>query len=65
MYLCIGALQQPSSFYGPATGDIFFDNFGCDGTEESLLDCSNEAPGPACSHQTEAGVRCNPAREYI
>ncbi len=60
------SLAQPSSFYGPTTIDIFFDNFGCTGSELSLLDCPSMVPGSTCTHQSEAGVRCNPARKiYI
>ena len=51
-----------SSFYGPGTGDIFLDNVGCTGTETGLLDCSSSMTTTSCSHSSDAGVRCNPAR---
>ncbi len=65
LLLLTGSQAQVSSFYGAATGDIFFDNFGCTGTELSLLDCTNDAAiiTGSCSHSSEAGVRCNPARK--
>ena len=63
--LPVGAIGSRSSVNGPGTGEIFLDNVGCTGTETSLLDCSPSMTATACSHSSDAGVRCNPARMSI
>ena len=61
-----GALAQRSSFYGGGTGAIFLDSLGCDGTEDGLLDCtSSTTPASTCTHNSDASIRCNPARKIV
>ena len=63
--LFVGAAGLGSAFFGLGTGEIFLDNVGCTGTETSLLDCSPSMTTTACSHSSDAGVRCNSARMSI
>ncbi|XP_041470263.1 deleted in malignant brain tumors 1 protein-like [Lytechinus variegatus] len=46
--------------FGEGTGTIHFSEFGCDGTEENLADCSHSGWGQHnCYHYEDAGLICN------
>ena len=45
--------------FGEGKGYIWIDEVECDGTEESIRECSFNAWGDEdCSHSEDAGVRC-------
>ena len=55
--------QTATSTFGEGSGPIFLTNFGCDGSEASLLSCSNTVfIGSYCTHGRDVGVRCE--RKY-
>ncbi|XP_022087751.1 deleted in malignant brain tumors 1 protein-like [Acanthaster planci] len=50
------------AWYGQGSGDIFLDDVDCDGSEESLLDCTfTDRFNHNCQHSEDAGVVCQPA----
>ncbi|XP_063969555.1 deleted in malignant brain tumors 1 protein-like [Lytechinus pictus] len=55
-----GALDAPvSDRFGQGSGSILLDQVGCDGTEDSLLDCVHAGTGPhSCTQRTGAGAVC-------
>lgn len=57
-YLCAafsGSLTFSSAYFGQGTGPSY--SFHCSGTESSLLDCIHVKQNN-CSHNADAGVRC-------
>ena len=44
--------------YGHGVGASLLTYLGCDGSEDSLLNCSHHALGFGCSHEYDAGVIC-------
>ena len=53
------AIARPLAFFGQGSGDILLDNVGCTGTEDRLIDCSNNGIGVHnCTHSEDAGVTC-------
>ncbi len=56
--LCAG-IPFSFAFFGPGTGPILYDDFGCTGMEDRLTDCSHLGVGQHnCAHFEDAGVRC-------
>lgn len=48
------------AFFGEGNGPVWLDDVQCDGSEASLLDCSNSGIGQSnCDHAKDAGVRCS------
>ena len=47
--------------FGVGIGPIHLDNLRCTGNEASILDCRSTIPD--CSHEEDAGVRCDPTRK--
>lgn len=54
-----GAIAHPRGFFGQGTGPIFFDETGCIGNENKLIECSSSGVGVHnCGHSEDAGVIC-------
>ncbi|XP_038069843.1 deleted in malignant brain tumors 1 protein-like [Patiria miniata] len=47
-----------SAHFGRGSGDIFFDDLACTGSETSLLDCTKSTVNINCGHGEDAGVIC-------
>ena len=68
-YLCLiilfnstlGARAVAGSQFGRGVGNILLDNVKCQGSENSLLQCSKNSlhKGHDCDHSEDAGVFCN------
>ena len=53
------AVPVPRGFFGAGVGRIHLDDLGCDGTEETLFNCSHRGIGiNNCIHSEDAGVIC-------
>ena len=44
--------------YGEGAGTILLDDLNCDGTEQTLLNCSRRTQLNDCTHSEDAGVKC-------
>ena len=59
-----GSLELQS--YGPGTGPVHLTNVRCEGTEPTLVDCTNDGwntvSGGCLDHSLDAGVVCNSKR---
>ena len=56
-----GAIPRFNSFYGRATGPIWFDYIRCTGIENSILNCTHngiDSLSSTCTHGRDAGVEC-------
>lgn len=54
-----GAVAFSNSAFGSGIGSIFLDSVACNGTEELLVDCTNNGIGVHnCDHSEDAGARC-------
>ncbi|XP_041470167.1 deleted in malignant brain tumors 1 protein-like [Lytechinus variegatus] len=52
--------------FGEGSGDILLDDVSCDGSETSLLECSNSGIGVNnCGHSEDAGVTCSPTVRLV
>ncbi len=55
----IGSLPVKGAFFGQGTGRILLDDLSCDGSEQTLLNCTNRNSMPSgCDHSEDAGVKC-------
>ena len=65
-YPTAGAIAYSFAHFGEGTGEIFLDNLGCTGTEDSLFDCQNNGFGSHnCRHSEDAGVFCPASKQVI
>ena len=53
--------MQRGSFYGPGVGPIHLGGLQCNGNEINLTNC-NSGSTDGCTHQTDAGVACQPSK---
>ncbi len=53
----LDSLAFSNAVFGAGSGNIFLTNVGCNGGENSLLDCTYIS-GSGCSHAEDVGVRC-------
>jgi len=53
------------AFFGQGTGPIFYDDLGCTGEENRLVECSHSGVGQHnCGHFEDASVRCTGEPTY-
>ena len=57
-----GSLPVKNAFFGQGTGKILLDDLSCDGSEETLLNCTSQSGmllmSSDCDHSEDAGVKC-------
>ena len=55
------AVSAPgSAHFGAGSGQIWLDNVGCSGSEESIADCTHNGWGvESCNHYEDASVICS------
>ena len=56
----VGGIPHGSAFYGSGTGGIFLTYVPCGGSEQYLLNCTNQriSASHSCTHSRDAGVNC-------
>lgn len=63
-FISSGASVQRDSFYGPGVGPIYLGSLQCIGEEVMLTQCSGGSTA-SCTHQSDAGVVCQPSKFLI
>ena len=53
-----GAVATSLASFGQGVGPIQLDNVDCDGSEETLWNCSSIVSNHNCAHFEDAGVIC-------
>ena len=49
-----------SAYYGQGSGPIWLDDLSCDGTEQTIGNCTHNGWGNHnCDHSEDAGVKCS------
>lgn len=56
----LGGIPYGSAFYGSGAGGIFLTYVSCRGSEQFLLNCTNQqiSVSHTCTHSRDAGVNC-------
>ena len=54
-----GARAYSSAFFGQGNGTILLDDVSCNSTEAKLTSCRYDPSTADCSHEEDAGVRCD------
>ena len=54
-----GARAYSSAFFGQGNGTILLGSVSCNGTEAKLTSCDYDPSTVDCSHEDDAGVRCD------
>ena len=56
---CSGAVAFSNAKYGQGVGMVLLDHVVCNGTEDSIINCTHDGIGTSqCEHKDDAGVRC-------
>ncbi|XP_077864207.1 scavenger receptor cysteine-rich domain superfamily protein-like, partial [Saccoglossus kowalevskii] len=54
-----GGVAYPSAHYGQGSGQIWYENVQCDGTENSIISCPKATSGStSCTHAQDASAAC-------
>ena len=53
-----GSIPVSGGHFGNGNGTILLDDMKCDGTEQTLLNCTFSQQAANCDHSEDAGVRC-------
>ena len=51
-------MAERQSLFGAGAGPIFLDNVACNGSEETLTNCSANFGESSCDHTQDASVIC-------
>ena len=57
-FMCIDAVVFNNAHFGAGVGPILLDVVECNGSEDSIIDCSHSSTGSCRGHTDDAGVRC-------
>ena len=58
-HVCSDGKARSRAHYGEGTGNIWLDDVGCSGFENSILNCTHKRIGAHnCDHGEDAGVEC-------
>ena len=57
---CVGIITTVAAiaYFGTGDGNIWLDDVGCVGTEESIFDCPSILVFHNCNHFEDVGLRC-------
>ena len=58
LYNPLGAIPHFNSFYGIASGPVWFGYMYCTGIESRILNCVHSRIGSSCSSRDHSGVEC-------
>ena len=58
LYNPLGAIPRFNSFYGIASGPVWFGSIYCTGIESKILNCAHGSIGSLCRSKDHSGVEC-------